>query len=273
MTKPILIAGHARSGTTYVCQLLGCCNGIKPYLEIFHYDVEQIKRYFGSDWLEIQRYMNLPENASESRNIITQRSSEYLHFLNEINPNSIVSFKVFPGHLSLQQIFDAMNEISSVLLIRRNLLQTYISNEISIKLQKWSSIDTSKEKINFSAKHFVDHVLSVTSFYQSIIDRSIFLNLPLAIIDYEDLVLSDKPDTIIIDNLHKCCGFQTCCDLTRINITKQDNRKYAVDKVSNPDEMVEFLLGNDLMDLNDSTLKPKDELYSWATSSISPILI
>lgn len=257
MRKQIFIAAHARSGSTYLCQLLSCFKDIKVYLEIFHYSLDQIASYLGDDSRVLLNFSDGSLSKQDVRNNLVFNCKQYLDVLKNANHNKMFAFKVFPEQLPPLQLKEVLLESKLVLLLRRNILHSYISTVIANNISLWGGVDTSEFKITFNKFDFEQHLRNVFLYYESIYSACENNRLSLTAIDYESLDQSDNSEfflsrlsDILFDNFGK--RFEYFGGNSRA--TRQDNRKFASDKVCNADEMLDYLKKNDLEMLNNSDL-------------------
>lgn len=57
MSKHIFIAAHARSGSTYLCQILSLFDDLKVYYELFHYNLASIENYWADEYGKVSSFL------------------------------------------------------------------------------------------------------------------------------------------------------------------------------------------------------------------------
>jgi len=262
MSNNIFIAAHARSGSTFLCQLMQQISEIKVYYEIFHFHHSEIMQHLHGDYPDIARQLRLSDNEAQARRSLIQQNHEYLAALQKINKNRMLAFKVFPRHLPDESLRQVVSESRLVVILRRNLLQSYISTVIARNIQKWGRIDTSEEKALFSGDDFSNHVQTVTNYYKSVIQTAENQRIKVVYVDYESVATAHDPAKIIISTLSNGLGYQLHYSTDAVKITKQDKRCSAVDKVLNATEMMKFLDSHKLTVLNDGNTNCTDVDYA-----------
>lgn len=260
----IVIIAHARSGSTYLCRLMKNISELNVLLEIFHFKLDVIKSYLKDLYPILSDSLNFPNDEKLIRTHILKHCQKYLSILQEENrdPNKILTFKVFPGHLPYRQLSEVLGESRLILILHRNLLHSYISNTIAVKMQKWDNIDTSQEKVKFSDVNFINHVSQVTKFYDSVKDIVEKSNVKCIELDYETYSNSENPLPLLVTKLRGALDIYLQFTNDNINIVKQDKRRFASDKVLNLSEMLHYLNNYGLEQLNDGQSNISYDEYS-----------
>jgi len=260
-SKTILIAAHARSGSTYLCHLLRNIVGIKVYLELFHFHLQQIEEHLDGDYSAVAEAMSLTGDSSEMRSQLVRGHSDYIKTLKGINPGKTIAFKVFPKHLPEPHLNGTIGQADSIVVLRRNLLQSYISNVIANDLKRWGGVDTSQQKIKFSSTDFIKHVEEITGFYDSVEACAKEQAVNVARFDYEQLAAAANPFTLICSELSDSLKCDVTGDYEGVKISRQDKRTKATQKVSNDTEMLDFLSSYGLEKLIDVGASCPDSDY------------
>ena len=268
----ISILAIPRTGTNYLCGLLGKFKEIDSLYEIYHHQAV----YLGQQPLakKIVEYLNqeykLQINCNsdlELINFVKQNPQKILDIIQLITQKKYISFKIFPGHLSeqyLNQIIIENNGIKKI-LVKRNLLNVYFSWKFAMMTAHWSNQDTSKLKLTFDADNFMQWFNYHQQYYDAIETKLSQNNQEITILEYEQIhsLNSHQEKFIFLFNFLTSIGLQ----LDPINLanfehkfkylrTKQDPRINILDKVHNPrllvntleDNQLEFLLNNALGD-------------------------
>jgi len=258
----IFIAAHARSGSTFLCRLMEKIKEVRVYLEIFHYHYDIIDYHLQGDLSVISEKMSLPADKKKARSELVFRYLEFVGLLEQINPGKVIAFKVFPKHLPDKVLADFVRENRFIVLLRRNLLHSYISDVISVKIQEWGTVDTSQEKIEFSPTDFAAHVRGVMNYYRKINLLSEKSRQKLVTLDYETLTTSIDPVQLISSMLSDCLGFGVETNTGTVEISRQDKRTRASDKVLNVGEMTDYLERFGLSILDDGLVNCTDTDYA-----------
>lgn len=257
MAKTIFIAAHPRSGSSYFCRLLGDVLGTQVYLEIFHQQHSVIVQHLRGRYPEIAQKLQLPTNEIQARQLLVHRNREYLTALQQLAPDNVLAFKVFPGHLGKQPLEQVLGRSQQIVVLRRNLLHSYISDVIAGRLQKWANTDTTAEKIEFSSHTFLAHVQRTNRYYEEVAAFAKVNAIDLKTMNYEEIIAAEKPAELLASTLH----LPTPATNKKHPDTRQDKRSIASEKVTNAVEMLTFLESQGLALLNDSGSNCSDNSY------------
>ncbi len=258
----IFIGAHARSGSTFLCKLLNQINEIKVYYEIFHFHQSVIEQHLFGDYQEIASQLSLPEDPGKARSELVLRHQEFLEILSRLNKDKPLAFKVFPNHIPDKHLSEIIEKSTMVILLRRNLLHSYISDVISMKTNKWGGVDTSLEKALFSQNDFHRHIKKILISQRKLTRLAEKATKPILTLNYENLIQKPEPLNQIMPMLSEKVGIQLSVSIDKLRIQKQDSRKLASEKVSNPSEMLSFLRKVGLDALDNGQLNIPDDCYS-----------
>jgi hypothetical protein len=236
---------------------------LKVYFEVFHFNHSEIVRHLHGDYPQIEQQLQLPADEAQARRTMVQGNHEYLAALQKINEDKILAFKVFPHHLPTEHLRQVLSESRTIVVLRRNLLHSYLSGVIAINIQKWSSVDTSQEKVVFSSDDFCAHVSKILDYYYSVVEYANNKQIRIVYIDYEQLATMLDPLVFLTSLLSDCLGGQVLCSCDgSVSINRQDKRNDAASKVVNADEMLGFLKNYGLPMLNNGFVNCADDNYA-----------
>jgi len=252
MKEPyILIAAHARSGSTYLCRLLEQIRQIKVYFEIFHFQLDVIEQHLKGDYRRIAEILDLSEDPAVARPQIVDQAAKYIQTLAQLNPERTLAFKVFPGHLPANKLKPILCGAELLILLRRNSLHSYISNLIATKTNHWGWHDTSENKVQFDPAKFDQHRGNISGFNNFVRDVAESEGVKFLTLDYETLAYGDLLPTAMADVLSAQLDKVFTCAPREHTSRKQDKRVDALQKVSNPPDMLKHLRKRDLERLLD----------------------
>ena len=243
-----------RTGSNFLCHLLNHHPLITFYYEIFHPD----KFYIGQEnhHLEIIKHINCKYSLDfanlEDINLIKwihNNSSQLLDILEKLTPKKYMGFKLFPEHLALSTIETTIikNRNIKKILVKRNLLDAYISHEIALKTNKWNRLNTSKICISLSIDNFAKWVDWAEQWYQFFENNSFLAEEKYFVLHYEDIhqYQTNTEKLIYLSNFLNDIGFEISKELTLPNvddfsiIPRQDTREKISEKVTNYQEFTE----------------------------------
>lgn len=248
MQPSIFIAGFPRSGSTFLCSLLRGFDGLRVYQEIFHFDIKVIEDHLFGDFPEIERRYAEAGAGDDIRSALVKNPSTYIAHLEAINPSKSLALKVFPDHLDEKALMSAMGAFDQVVLLRRNLLHSFISLEIAQRSGQWHGAQTKGQKIYFDARYFYRYVNRISTFWGQIKRIADQLKIPVVELDYEALVALENPYDMIAEQLHLQSAPGQTGQITR----KQDSRRLASDKIYNYSSFIGFLKRHRLDLFNDA---------------------
>lgn len=252
-----------RTGTNYICSLIHHFKEIDSFFEIFH----RKSVYIGSS----QRHQKITQEIIEDINnkynfkISSSDDSTFVDFVHQ-NPEYLlkairakshkkyISFKVFINHLEGEKLQSCIIENQKIkkIIIKRNLLDTYISDQFAQKLQTWTKADTSRLYISFEEKKFINWYQRQQEFYDFVEKQMISSDQQIISIDYEEIhkLDSDRDKFLFMFDVFKQSGLEISQDninakildqkfppKTKKILQKQDNRESSLDKFSNPEEL------------------------------------
>jgi LPS sulfotransferase NodH len=253
MKKPLLVVAHARSGSTYLCQLLAAFTRVRAYLEVFHADPERMVAFLGEDWPLVRERLGLDDDPAAARNAVCDQPDRLVGCLAALHPDATVSLKIFPSHLDERRLALLVPRCQGLIMLRRNLLHTYISRTIALTTGIWSGADTSRCRVRFVPEHFERHVAWVVRFQAATGAIARSHGLPVEWLGYATLCQAGDAEPVVRRML-EAVGVVDVGDFRRgsVGITRQDRRDSALDKVVNADELREYLAVRGLTCLLDS---------------------
>ena len=125
MCNQLLIAAHPRSGSTYLCRILGQFEQTEVFLEIFHTNPDVMKQHLKGAYPKVIQKLGLSGNDEFIRNEIISRNCQYTKILSSLYPYKTLVYKLFPGHLPPKHMQEQIKNSRFVLLLKRNLLHSY----------------------------------------------------------------------------------------------------------------------------------------------------
>ena len=187
-------------------------------------------------------------------NFVHQNPEYLLNAIRAKSNKKYISYKIFINHLENEKLKSYIidNKKIKKIIIKRNLLDTYISNQFAKKLQTWTKADTSSLYISFEEKKFINWYQRQKEFYDFVEKQMISSNQKIVSIDYEKIhkLESDREKFLFMFDVFKQSGLEISQDninakildqkfppKTKNILQKQDNRESSLDKFSNPEEL------------------------------------
>ena len=222
-------------------------------LEIFHPNEDVICQHL-DEGLGNGAADNLKRalDLKEIKSFALEHPIEYLKYIKEAasrNKKDAVMFKIFPNHIKSEEKLRSVLYFSEILLmLRRNTLQSYISNKKAIKVGTYANVDTSGLRVQFCAKEFFSWRKNIHNFFNSVLELSEVHKNPVESFNYEELYSNEKQ---YFNSLFDILGVKSINDVTVSSVLrKQDNSETAEEKVVNSAEMIRELDKLGLSDLN-----------------------
>lgn len=143
--EKFIVLSYPRTGSTFLVKKINTIEDIVCHSEIFHNHFDAFSRAF-LDRQIINRHLNKPvfgfllNEKRVLKKLFKLKNSQPQRFLEEIYQckATAIGFKLFPGQNDVQfsKLLDK-KDVHKIVLERKNRLRSYISEQISIKTNKW----------------------------------------------------------------------------------------------------------------------------------------
>lgn len=182
----------ARSGSTFLCELLHHHPEIYSCREIFHRKTVHCR-----EPARTASHLNKLCSTSFSGaadpafvEFTHTRSLQFLAALRSLADGRVLSFKVFPNHLTRRQLRNLLISDRRVvkLLFKRDLLAAYVSRKKALSTNVWARLDTTEIRVSLDANEFRDYVKRTTYWFDSVEYLLKASGQKYATIHYENLV-------------------------------------------------------------------------------------
>lgn len=258
----IALIACRRTGSNYLMKVLDSFSNIDFFGEVYHNQsvwMPTFRKMEYVDWLKNEHGINIeigekPFEDKELVNLNHNNPQHLLDYLTSLLDNRYTGFKIFPEHLKwykLKTHILANKKIKKVIL-KRNLLDVYISDRILEMTNKSQRQDTSNIKVNINCLDFKAWYYNTMSFYSRV---ELYLhnsNQKYSELSYEELHSHNSNDEKV-DFLQSWLlqnGIEIEARPKIANYTKkQDKRKNSLAKVENDREFKNCLQDNNLQHL------------------------
>ena len=205
-------------------------------------------------WLKSKHNMSVyikrkPFEDKQLVRLIHQEPQLLLNFLQETGRTKYIGFKIFPNNLSLSKIqnFIFSNQHIKKIILKRNLLDVYISEKL---LQKSKRSSISKDNSSNLAKIYIDNkdfdrwYKKAQHYYNEIEKCSIGYNCQWANLNYEDINSfdNDRAKVNYICNRLGTQGFEIASNIN--NLKPESNINTLLEQVENYEDFIVFLNKN-----------------------------
>lgn len=257
MVKHILLLYIARTGSSYIWQLFKNFKGVHVYGEIMNGPEKYLKP------LKASQKLNIPDTVDGYRNF-SKNLTAYLEFLKAESTEPYIFTKISLVHISAlikeksKIIMDILADPNTtVILLKRNLIDTYISLKKVGITNAWRDCDTTDIKINIDCDDFQDYCNRMRLLYENVLwmlERN--KNPNFMILDYSEWNQDSQSGETDWNNLIKLQGylidrvalrldiniprFETVTD-NKSFMTKQDRNSNYRQKISNYHEFSQFI--------------------------------
>ena len=267
----ISILSIPRTGTNYLCGLMGLFKEIDSLFEIYHNRAVYIgKSHLASkiiDYINCNYQLEIKNHYDTAFvNFVRQHPQEMLDIIRLQSNKKYISFKIFPNHLSEQNLNDVIiqNKRVKKILIKRNLLNVYLSLRFAEMIKRWSDRDTSNLKLNFEINDFVDWYARYRQYYDFIESKLKNSGGTITVLEYEQIhsYHTNRDKFTFIYNFLNSNGLQL--EENNLSISepwlnnlrvRQDKRVNVLDKVNNPQLLVDALKERQLEFLLNSSFR------------------
>ena len=266
-SKLIAILSMPRNGTNYLCDLIRKFQEVDSLYEIYHNKSSYINNLSLANKVirDInQKYQLKIEKQSDRQLIdfINRHPQAILNLLAKHSNKKYVSFKIFPNHLSsenLKQVIIRDRNIKKI-IVKRNLLDVYFSSQIAQLTKRWDRKDTSDLKLDFNPGSFLKCLESYRSYYNLIETELKNSQQEVLILNYEKIhnFNTNQEKFIFLFNFFRSVGIQldqsnlfnySAEELNKNIRKKQDKRSDRLEKVTNPQLLLNTLKQNQLESL------------------------
>ena len=261
----VAILAIPRTGTNYLCDLISKFNEIDSLYEIFHKDAV----YLGNNE-QLRQDVIEHINQEYSLTIEDFRSAAFVNFVSH-NPQVLldiiaqkseqkyVSFKIFSNHLQREKLRNLIikNQQITKIIVKRNLLDVYLSKRIAQQTNQWGKSDTSRFKLEFDDNDFMKWFTNQNKYYGFIESELANNNQKINILQYETIHAhqNNQEKFKYLFDFFQSAGLQldrnnllnlSQKDLDQNVRKKQDKRKSTLEKLSNPNTLIDALKSYEL---------------------------
>jgi len=254
----VSILAVPRTGTNYLCSLIGKLKEINSFYEIFHKEAVFIaKNHVVTK--KIIKLINNKYNFNITKindpvlvDFVHQNPKDFIEMIRENSKAKYISFKIFPNHLTQEQLNNVIIKNSRIkkIIVRRNLLDAYISAKFAEKVQKFTEVNTSGMMLDFNEKDFMSWFSKKQNFYLYVEHELRANSQEIVYLDYEKIhnCPSDKEKFIFMFRFLREVGLSLdTSNLLNLDEqfqkskSKQDKRNSVLEKINNPENLINIL--------------------------------
>jgi len=169
------VISYQRTGSTFFVSKLNTIQGVVCHSELFNNGFHSFENsIFDPElFLELSLFDKLT-GRSQAEKLFKFKNKEPLRFLHHIFSyrDEPTGFKIFPGqNKSVLHHILKDRSVKKIVLIRENLVRSFISREIALKTGEWGKYnknDVSLVKISMDVDRFLDYADSVKGRFKQI---------------------------------------------------------------------------------------------------------
>ena len=253
--KNLAMITLARSGSSYFTRSVKKnFSFLRGTAEIFHPNKSSqdiINNIFKHNNLKLSKKLEIKVNQFISSNTLRKRPELTLKLLNEISSEAGLSgvfFKIMEGHLinpqkDLEKLYGLEN--INFFFLTRNVVDSIISLLKARETNFWHDTNTTNLRIHVKSNEFID-IYKRDSKWLKESYRLLSAKTEVSKIKYEDIFNKlNKPNKVICDFINRYIGDDICYEEFD-HMIMQDKNEVWEDKVTNPNEVKEVILSNDI---------------------------
>jgi len=236
MPQNIFTLFVARTGSSYLMQLIDCFKDVKvlcDYGEIFTIPEAVLRTFDGDKKLGIL--------SEEYKEFALNNPYKYLKFINNSVPDKYICSKIQIPYL-LNQQNNVKNSIvnfnnAKFIIVKRNLIDAYISNKKAYIVNKWSKVDTTDIKLDIDIQNFKNYCNRMKKMYSDMF--KLLKGKDYVIFDYDELqgFATGKSKLELISSKLKEMNINLDIDYNILGkqdfLFKQDKVTHHIDKINN----------------------------------------
>jgi hypothetical protein len=250
MKHLITIIGHARTGSNYLCKLIE-----ESFPDVIsHYELfNKQKCHINLDYKE---KLESHYNTTNLHLVADNEPLEFMDTVINLSDKNIISHKIFPEHITLDNATKIINKSRMVFVVKRNFIDVYISKKRALKMLEthsnpWIDVDTTNFKIDFNREEFMKQKLDYEEWYRNIINYLITKGKPYNVLYYDEFHTLDiqGQQTLIKEKMEqfidgKCLNLSVT-DVEQV-LKKQDSSLDYKTKINNYNEFLDFVCNRGL---------------------------
>ena len=215
-----VIFSFPRTGSSLLTALLRSHYDIVSLSEIFNTIHKHPSQNYTDKDIDLDRKLFYSKHT---------RSRDYLKYIWSTNQNrSTIGFKIFGGHLCLQDVVDIFikesPQVKKIILFRSDLLSEFVSDRIAKEMSSWHSVDTSNMKVKVNYENFLIWRNHVSSFYRILASEITKASQEYFLIEYNRDIRDMTKLNRTLFNLQKHIGVQPI-DLLSLYAKNKDSLK------------------------------------------------
>jgi hypothetical protein len=186
----VTIIGYARTGSNYLCKLIEeSFPDVVSHYELFNKQMCHINT----------NYKEILESHYNTDKLHLKADNDPIGFMDTVinlSDKNIVSHKIFPEHLSLENAKKMVDKSRMLFIVKRNFIDVYISKKRALKMLEthsnpWINVDTTNFKIDFNREEFISQKRDYDEWYRKMTHYLINTGKPYTTLYYDEFHILD----------------------------------------------------------------------------------
>ena len=250
MKHLVTIIGYARTGSNYLCKLIEeSFPDIVSHYELFN----KQKCHINLDYKDrLEKYYK----TDNLHKVADNKPLDFLDTVINLSGKNIVSHKIFPEHLTLENAKKIINKSRMVFIVKRNFIDVYISKKRAILMTEthsnpWIDVDTTNFKIDFNRDEFISQKRDYDEWYRNMTDYLITTGKPYTTLYYDEFHTLDikGQQELIKEKMEQFINGESLnLNVTSVRevLKKQDSSLDYKTKLNNYSEFMDFICNRGL---------------------------
>ncbi|OUV75511.1 MAG: hypothetical protein CBC83_02525 [Flavobacteriales bacterium TMED123] len=245
MKHLVTILGHARTGSNYLCKLIEeSFPDVVSHYELFNKQMCHIN-------LDYKDRLEKHYKTDNLHKVANNNPLDFMETVINLSDKNIVSHKIFPEHITLENAKKIVNRSRMIFVVKRNFIDVYISKKRAIMMtdthnNPWIDVDTTNFKIDFNRDEFIKQKKIYEEWYRNMTDYLITTGKPYTTLYYDEFhSLNIKGQQELIKEKMERFINGECLNLNvnsvREVLKKQDKSLDYKTKVNNHKEFMDFV--------------------------------
>ena len=245
MKHLVTILGHARTGSNYLCKLIEeSFPDVVSHYELFNKQMCHIN-------LDYKDRLEKHYKTDNLHKVANNNPLDFMETVINLSDKNIVSHKIFPEHITLENAKKIVNRSRMIFVVKRNFIDVYISKKRAIMMtdthnNPWIDVDTTNFKIDFNRDEFISQKRDYDEWYRNMTDYLITTGKPYTTLYYDEFhSLNIKGQQELIKEKMERFINGECLNLNvnsvREVLKKQDKSLDYKTKVNNHKEFMDFV--------------------------------
>lgn len=247
MKHLVTIIGHARTGSNYLCKLIEeSFPDVASHYELFNKQMCHMNSNY-KDTLE-------SHFKTDKLHLLADRNPlEFMDTVLNLSDKNIVSHKIFPEHMTMDNAQKIIDKSRMVFIVKRNFIDVYISKKRALKMLEthsnpWIDVDTTNFKIDFNEDEFIKQKKIYEEWYRTITEYLIIRGKPYTTLYYDEFHILDieGQQQLIKEKMEQFIDGNLSVNKVEQVLKQQDSSLDYKTKLNNYNDFLDFVCNRGL---------------------------